>query len=111
MLLLPSIDLFAMSFENDLVERFCEDIGDLIFSFDGVYRQKTRLNVLTKMMILNVQMFRARANFRYFSHFNGSRVVFKDFAVYSCIIDVDWDALGFGFSQEVNKMNNLPHCG
>ena len=37
-LLSPSINLLSMKFKNIFIERFCEDIGDLLFSADRMHR-------------------------------------------------------------------------
>jgi hypothetical protein len=46
-----------------------------------------------KMMILNINMFCARAHLRYFSHINGARVILKNLTVDCCILDVNWDTI------------------
>jgi hypothetical protein len=63
------------------------------------------------MMVFNVQVICSGAHFGYFGHFNGARVIFEDFAVYSCIFDSEWDAFVFGFPKKIEEMNDLPRSG
>ena len=105
---LPSTDFASMKLKGSFIEGFCENVGDLVICAHCMDGQKSGLYMLAKVVILYIKMLGAWTHLGYFGHFDGAGVVLDDFAVNCCALNIDLDVVGFGFSEEVNEMYDLP---
>ena len=84
-------------FQMSIAEQACEDVSHLVICTYLIYGDNTRVNIAAEMMEFLVDVFGAWAVFWFFRHFNGTGVIFKNFAEYFWCMLVYFEIIAFQF--------------